>query len=108
MGAERRVFRPLRISLGLACLVALLSCTSGRLFSAVASWEPVSLSVGSLSRTGLVVTSSPLRFSGYRLQTSADLAHWEDTVVVFSPAQNTYLVTNRDAPNLNFRLEADA
>ena len=42
------------------------------------SYEPVSLAASISSPTGVVVRSNPLRFSGYHVQTSRDLVHWQD------------------------------
>jgi hypothetical protein len=88
--------------------VQLLSLTA--VFPAVAQsaqYEPVSLAISFSSPTGIVVRSSVLQFSGYHLQTSSDLVHWQNTGVLFGPMRNEQVFAWSGASNLFFRLESD-
>lgn len=98
---------PLIATRGCVRFGVFLLCASGQLLSAENTWEPISLSIAPRSPTNLVLRSSPVRFSGYRLETSADLFHWQDSSVVFGPGLNALAVSNIDATHLNFRLRAD-
>jgi hypothetical protein len=73
-----------------------------------APYEPVSLSVAISSPTGVVVRSTPLHYSGYRLQASLDLLHWQDTSVLFGPVENVHTLAHSGTSNLFFRLRSDA
>jgi hypothetical protein len=92
----------------LQCSLVLLLVVRGVPGSARAAgpYEPVSLSIGVTSTNG-VVSSNPLRFSGYQLLTSADLVRWDDSGVFFGPARNTQVFAFSGIVNRYFRLKAD-
>jgi hypothetical protein len=69
--------------------------------------EPARLSICRNSPTGVVISSNPLRFSGYVLQTSGNLLDWENTGIRFGPDTNAGSFELISARNLNFRLQED-
>ncbi|MCL5096798.1 MAG: hypothetical protein M1608_04585 [Candidatus Omnitrophica bacterium] len=70
-------------------------------------YEPATLSISPSDSGGWNLSSNPLRFTGYKVQASADLAAWQDTGVAFGPAKNTHLFASAGESNRFFRLGSD-
>jgi len=98
------MIRPLQVSGEFVYGLLLFGNTPGFVLAAESLWEPAWLSVGPPHPQGLSTAPAPLQFSGYRLQSSQDLASWRDTQVVFGPALTTLCVSVRSTGGRDTRV----